>query len=82
MGGWRDKSGQRKAQQELEKISSLLSESRRQSKNCFGGSAKGIKVGVVAVTVTISIVAAVYIAFAAVTAAAAATVSFAASYSL
>jgi hypothetical protein len=63
-------------------MSSLLSESRRQSKHCFGGSAEGVRVSVVAVTVPILIAVTVYIAFAAVTAAATAAVSFAASFSL
>jgi hypothetical protein len=62
-----------------DRVSSLLSESRRRSKNCFGGSAEGSGVGVVAVTIAISIAVAVYIIFAAVTAAAAASGSFAAS---
>jgi hypothetical protein len=41
---------------------------------CFGGSAESIRVGVVAVTVTISIAVVVYITFAAITAATAAAV--------
>jgi hypothetical protein len=81
-GGRCDKSGRRKAQRELEYTSSLLSESRRRSKNCFGGSAEGVRVGVIAVTVTILIAVTVCVAFDAVTTAAAAAVSFAASYSL
>ena len=49
---------------------------------CFGGSAESARVGVVPVTVAISIAVVVYVAFAAITAVAAAAVSFAASYSL
>jgi hypothetical protein len=63
-------------------MSSLLSESRQQRKNCFGGSAEGVRVGVIAVTVAILIAVAVYVAFAAITAAAAGAIFFAASYSL
>jgi hypothetical protein len=55
------------------------SESRRRSKNCFGGSAEGVGVSVVAVTVNILITVAVSVAIAA---AAAAAVSSAASYIL
>jgi hypothetical protein len=49
---------------------------------CFGGSAKSVRVGIVAVTITISIAVVVYATFAAITAVAAAAVSFPASYSL
>jgi hypothetical protein len=82
MGGLRDESRRRKAQQELEQISSLLSKSRWQSKNCFKGSAEGISVGVVAVTNAISIAVAVFVAIAAITAANVAAIISTASYSL
>jgi hypothetical protein len=49
---------------------------------CFGGSAEIVKVGVIAVTVAITIAVIVYVTFAAITAATAAVVSFAASYIL
>jgi hypothetical protein len=49
---------------------------------CFGGSEESVRVGVVAVTIAISIAVVVNVAFAAITPAAAAAVSFAASFSL
>ncbi len=81
-GGWRNESGRQKAQQELEQIGSLLSKSRRQRKICFGGSAEGVRVGVVTFTIAILITVAVYVALAAIPAAAAAAISFAVSYIL
>ena len=40
-GGLRDESRRRKTRQELEYISTLISKSRRRSKNCFKMSAEG-----------------------------------------